>query len=237
MTSTVQASILEKNRAGIVYIQKLYPENKICVDCKTTVTTFVDVKIGCYLCINCAGIHRQFGTDVCRVKSLTLDNFSTEEMSMFSYTKGNKFVNKVFEGNTKYLFKRPTYEDGIKRMEDFIRRKYKNREFYIDEKSVESTIDLNLKKETKKGQVKKDPILLPPPSVQNNKTNNAVKDLITFDDLTSSQVNDNNQIDLIISTHQEVKQPNNTEIKEFIEKQQFQQKVDNIMNLYNVSYY
>lgn len=155
-------SSVERTRKELITIQKADPQNKICVECSTSGTNFVDVKIGCFLCIDCAGLHRNFGTDICRVKSINLDNFSVEELSMFTFTKGNAFVNKRYEGyltnpnpKNKYqnIVKKPVKGDPTAKISDFIRRKYVTKEFYMKEelqpqKEVQSAEQARLPQES-----------------------------------------------------------------------------------------
>lgn len=131
-------SIFEQNKKEILQIIKNDPQNKICADCRIVGTTFADVKVGCFLCIMCAGIHRQFGTDICRIKSVNLDNFTTEELSMFTFTRGNIYVNKIYEGNMTDSFKKTimTYFKNQQMLKDFIKRKYVIREFYVENQNL-----------------------------------------------------------------------------------------------------
>merc|ERR1712241_1466294 len=66
--------------------------NRICADCKKNSTTWLSKNIGVFLCINCAGVHRQIGTHISFVRSITLDNHDQKSLD-FLRTKGNKAVN------------------------------------------------------------------------------------------------------------------------------------------------
>ena len=62
------------------------PQNKVCCDCPEKGPSWASIlsppenaplgsnKLIAFLCMNCAGAHRQLGTHICRVKSITLDN-------------------------------------------------------------------------------------------------------------------------------------------------------------------
>lgn len=185
-------SNFEQNRKEIYSIMKADPSNKVCVDCRTIGTNFVDVKIGCFLCIKCAGIHRQFGTDVCRVKSINLDNFSTEELSMFTFTRGNAYVNKIYEGKidkynniigTSIKVPIPNNKTDEIYVRDFIKRKYITKEFYLENQNITSqnitnettqqtTLKPNLSKSTSKVNIKINPLPAPPNKNIKNTHNN-----------------------------------------------------------------
>ncbi|KAI8799626.1 hypothetical protein BJ742DRAFT_687018 [Cladochytrium replicatum] len=54
------------------------PENRHCADCGDPAPQWASVNIGCFLCQRCAGMHRQLGTHISRVKSITLDTWTEE---------------------------------------------------------------------------------------------------------------------------------------------------------------
>jgi stromal membrane-associated protein len=151
----------DKIRAQLLAIQKSDPYNKKCVDCSANGPTFIDVKFGSFLCTRCSGLHRELGTDFCRVKSVSLDNLSTEELSLFTFTKGNTYVNSVYEAvDAKYL--KPFPESEIDKVREFIRRKYKLQQFYKAPVTVsESKINTSTKISTSIPQM----VFVPSPKV------------------------------------------------------------------------
>ncbi|VDO90001.1 unnamed protein product [Schistosoma curassoni] len=48
------------------------------------------------VCISCSGIHRQLGTHISRIRSLHLDEWSTESVTVMSAI-GNTLANSVWE--------------------------------------------------------------------------------------------------------------------------------------------
>jgi len=130
------------NSDKLIKIKALDPQNKYCVDCKNLSQNWIDIKIGCYLCTRCAGLHRKFGTDYCRVKSITLDKWTNEEIE-FMKSIGNTKINEQYEANLKKENKIDiTSEDKLTR---FIKNKYIDKIFYskinkqINEKLSESS--------------------------------------------------------------------------------------------------
>ena len=56
----------EKVRAGVVRLSKL-PGNNKCADCKVDNPKWASVNIGIFLCVQCAGIHRELGVHITQV--------------------------------------------------------------------------------------------------------------------------------------------------------------------------
>ncbi len=44
--------------------------------------------LGVFMCIRCAGIHRNLGVHISRVKSVNLDSWTPEQIEVFSLTVG-----------------------------------------------------------------------------------------------------------------------------------------------------
>ncbi|KAJ6826025.1 ADP-ribosylation factor GTPase-activating protein AGD12-like isoform X1 [Iris pallida] len=58
-------------------------ENRICADCCAPDPKWASSTIGVFICIKCCGVHRSLGTHISKVLSLTLDDWSEEEMSLW----------------------------------------------------------------------------------------------------------------------------------------------------------
>lgn len=69
------------------------PENKYCADCGARGPKWASWNLGVFLCINCGGVHRRLGTHVSKVKALTLDKWTPEQLDSMKQ-KGNAVVNK-----------------------------------------------------------------------------------------------------------------------------------------------
>eukprot|EP01089_Gocevia_fonbrunei_P023050 TRINITY_DN9550_c0_g1_i5.p1 TRINITY_DN9550_c0_g1~~TRINITY_DN9550_c0_g1_i5.p1 ORF type:complete len:103 (+),score=1.50 TRINITY_DN9550_c0_g1_i5:74-382(+) len=68
-----------------------------CADCSQPTALWASVNLGVFICLECSGVHRGLGTHVSQVKSVTLDDWTTEEIQKM---KGNAQVNSTLE---KYL--------------------------------------------------------------------------------------------------------------------------------------
>eukprot|EP01126_Amoeba_proteus_P016909 TRINITY_DN1794_c0_g2_i3.p1 TRINITY_DN1794_c0_g2~~TRINITY_DN1794_c0_g2_i3.p1 ORF type:complete len:106 (-),score=14.77 TRINITY_DN1794_c0_g2_i3:40-357(-) len=61
------------------------PENKRCVDCHATAPRWASSKLGVFICMKCAGIHRSLGTHISFVRSVTLDKWKDSEVQVFFF--------------------------------------------------------------------------------------------------------------------------------------------------------
>ncbi|XP_040985306.1 stromal membrane-associated protein 2 isoform X3 [Aquila chrysaetos chrysaetos] len=55
-------------------------ENKYCADCQAKGPRWASWNIGVFICIRCAGIHRNLGVHISRVKSVNLDQWTQEQI-------------------------------------------------------------------------------------------------------------------------------------------------------------
>lgn len=62
------------------------PGNDKCADCAAPFPRWASVNLGVFLCMRCATVHRRFGTHISRVKSVTLDNWTREEVRYMRQT-------------------------------------------------------------------------------------------------------------------------------------------------------
>lgn len=62
--------------------------NKTCIECKNTKPKWASVNNGVFLCLKCAGIHRNLGVDVTIIRSLQIDSWDDKQM-LFLKKGGN----------------------------------------------------------------------------------------------------------------------------------------------------
>ena len=83
-----------------IQTMKSLPGNNTCADCDAINPVWASLNLGCLICIECSGIHRNLGTHLSRVRSLELDDWSNELVQVMM-SIGNRMINTVYEGNYK----------------------------------------------------------------------------------------------------------------------------------------
>uniref|UniRef100_A0A1A9WQX6 Arf-GAP domain-containing protein n=1 Tax=Glossina brevipalpis TaxID=37001 RepID=A0A1A9WQX6_9MUSC len=71
-------------------------DNKYCVDCDAKGPRWASWNLGVFLCIRCAGIHRNLGVHISRVKSVNLDTWTPEQVISLQQM-GNSRARAVYE--------------------------------------------------------------------------------------------------------------------------------------------
>lgn len=87
------------------------------------------------MCIRCAGIHRNLGVHISKVKSVNLDSWTPEQVGSIQ-NMGNSKARAVYEASLPDNFVRPQTSTAL---EKFIRAKYELKK-YIAKEWVESAI-------------------------------------------------------------------------------------------------
>ncbi|KFM58698.1 Centaurin-gamma-1A, partial [Stegodyphus mimosarum] len=113
--------------ASIQAIKNSIPGNSHCVDCDAPNPDWASLNIGALMCIECSGIHRNLGSHISRVRSLDLDEWLPEHVSVM-LSLGNTIANSIWEGNTRGRAK-PTPNSSREEKERWIRAKYEFKEF------------------------------------------------------------------------------------------------------------
>ncbi|XP_033736924.1 stromal membrane-associated protein 1-like isoform X2 [Pecten maximus] len=105
-------------------------DNKYCVDCDAKGPRWASWNLGIFLCIRCAGIHRNLGVHISKVKSVNLDAWTTEQVAMMM-EMGNSRARAVYEANVPDGFRRP--QTDSRSLESFIRAKYEQKKYIARE--------------------------------------------------------------------------------------------------------
>lgn len=62
------------------------PGNSTCADCGARNPSWASWNLGVFLCMRCASIHRKLGTHISKVKSLSMDKWTTEQVEVSETT-------------------------------------------------------------------------------------------------------------------------------------------------------
>eukprot|EP00246_Nothoceros_aenigmaticus_P005693 TRINITY_DN1793_c0_g1_i1.p1 TRINITY_DN1793_c0_g1~~TRINITY_DN1793_c0_g1_i1.p1 ORF type:complete len:377 (-),score=50.76 TRINITY_DN1793_c0_g1_i1:84-1157(-) len=104
------------------------PDNRVCADCGAPEPKWASTNIGVFICIKCSGVHRSLGVHISKVLSVTLDEWTDEQVEVMEAVGGNAAANSVFEACLPPNIK-PEGDACVEEREDFIRRKYEDQEF------------------------------------------------------------------------------------------------------------
>eukprot|EP01106_Pelomyxa_sp_JSP_P001416 TRINITY_DN1215_c0_g1_i1.p1 TRINITY_DN1215_c0_g1~~TRINITY_DN1215_c0_g1_i1.p1 ORF type:complete len:155 (+),score=16.04 TRINITY_DN1215_c0_g1_i1:130-594(+) len=127
MTSTIAdvktwvATTPQQAREGVLALSAL-PENQICADCHTPNPKWASPKLGVFVCLRCAGVHRSIGVHVSRILSISLDSWTPQQFSMMQRV-GNLNGALVWESGLPEGFVRPD-ADKWNALSEFVRNKY-----------------------------------------------------------------------------------------------------------------
>lgn len=104
-------------------------DNKYCVDCDAKGPRWASWNLGVFLCIRCAGIHRNLGVHISKVKSVNLDTWTPEQIAMMMEV-GNSRARAAYEANLPDNYRRPQTDSAL---EAFIRSKYETKKYIARE--------------------------------------------------------------------------------------------------------
>uniref|UniRef100_A0A9J2PL33 Uncharacterized protein n=1 Tax=Ascaris lumbricoides TaxID=6252 RepID=A0A9J2PL33_ASCLU len=107
------------------------PGNDKCADCGADSPKWASINLGVLLCIECCGIHRSFGVQVSKVRSLTMDSLEPEQRKLM-IALGNRLVNSIYlahlpNANIVPPPPRPTSSRPVRKA--WIKAKYVERRF------------------------------------------------------------------------------------------------------------
>uniref|UniRef100_A0A915EEQ6 Arf-GAP domain-containing protein n=1 Tax=Ditylenchus dipsaci TaxID=166011 RepID=A0A915EEQ6_9BILA len=102
-------------------------ENKYCSECEAKQPRWASWNLGVFLCIRCAGLHRNLGVHISKVKSVNLDSWTAEQVQSMR-VMGNAKAKAVYESELPSMFRRPQSDQSL---EAFIRAKYEAKRYIL----------------------------------------------------------------------------------------------------------
>ncbi|OTB15123.1 hypothetical protein K445DRAFT_12402 [Daldinia sp. EC12] len=99
------------------------PGNNFCADCQARNPSWASWNLGVFLCMRCAAIHRKLGTHISKVKSLSMDSWSNDQVESMK-RMGNDASNKIYNPQNKKPPVPIDADEADSAMERFIRAKY-----------------------------------------------------------------------------------------------------------------
>ncbi|XP_040377393.1 ADP-ribosylation factor GTPase-activating protein AGD12-like isoform X2 [Oryza brachyantha] len=104
-------------------------ENRICADCSAPDPKWASANIGVFICLKCSGVHRSLGAHISKVLSVTLDQWSDNEIDNMIEVGGNSHANAIYEAFLPESYSKPHPDSTQEERENFIRSKYELQEF------------------------------------------------------------------------------------------------------------
>lgn len=104
-------------------------DNRICADCGAPDPKWASSNIGVFICVKCSGVHRSLGAHISKVLSVSLDEWSDEDMESMIAVGGNSYANAIYEAFLPSDYSKPTSNSSNDDRLKFIRAKYELQEF------------------------------------------------------------------------------------------------------------
>ncbi|XP_031654809.1 stromal membrane-associated protein 1-like isoform X2 [Oncorhynchus kisutch] len=127
-TRSEREKALKLNEQHQAILSKMLREddNKYCADCEAKGPRWASWNLGVFICIRCAGIHRNLGVHISRVKSVNLDQWTAAQIQSI-VDMGNSKSRQLYEANLPDNYRRPQTDQAV---EFFIRDKYEKKKYY-----------------------------------------------------------------------------------------------------------
>ena len=105
-------------------------DNRRCCDCGKRNPRWASTNLGCFMCLECSGIHRAIGVHITKIKSITLDKWTRSEVDHMKKV-GNRIHNarwEAFLDNGRGILP----QSSMRERDVFIRAKYNGRKYFSD---------------------------------------------------------------------------------------------------------
>ncbi|KAL8752408.1 MAG: hypothetical protein Q9184_005743, partial [Pyrenodesmia sp. 2 TL-2023] len=128
MTTAMSKRTQVRNEKALQDLIKTVPGNDRCADCAARNPGWASWSLGIFLCMRCASLHRKLGTHISKVKSLSMDSWTNDQVESMR-RNGNVASNQLYNPrNSKPAI--PLDVDEVDAaLERFIRQKYDQQTF------------------------------------------------------------------------------------------------------------
>ncbi|GAD98230.1 GTPase activating protein for Arf, putative [Paecilomyces variotii No. 5] len=115
-----------RNERALQDLIRSIPGNDRCADCSAYNPGWASWNLGIFLCMRCAALHRKLGTHISKVKSLTMDSWTAEQVDNMK-AHGNTISNKIYNPRNVKPPIPVDIDEADSAMERYIRQKYEQR--------------------------------------------------------------------------------------------------------------
>lgn len=117
---------MSKGKLKDLLLQK---DNRVCADCSAPDPKWASANIGVFICLKCCGVHRSLGSHISKVLSVTLDEWSDDEIDSIIEVGGNASANSIYEAYIPEGVSKPGPNANQEERANFIRSKYEGQDF------------------------------------------------------------------------------------------------------------
>lgn len=114
-------------------------DNRVCADCNAPDPKWASANIGVFICLKCCGVHRSLGVHISKVLSVTLDEWSDEEIDSVVEVGGNVCANAIYEAFIPEGVTKPGPDASHEERMKFIKSKYELQQFLKPSLRIAST--------------------------------------------------------------------------------------------------
>ncbi|GAU44929.1 hypothetical protein TSUD_91320 [Trifolium subterraneum] len=138
--------VFSKEAGSVAQILRRIPGNDKCAECSAPEPDWASLNLGILLCIECSGVHRNFGVHISKVRSITLDVRVWEPTILELFNNlGNTYSNSIWEGllllgdervGESNVPSKPCSTDPSQYKEKYIQAKYVEKSLVIREEDT-----------------------------------------------------------------------------------------------------
>jgi len=119
------------------------PHNSTCADCGSEDSEWCSTNLGTFICLQCSGVHRSFGTHVSQIRSVRLDKWNPSQVNFMAAT-GNVKANQIWEYSVPTTLERIKPTSNRKQRETWLTLKYLKGRFKKDYVAPEIDLEGNI---------------------------------------------------------------------------------------------